>query len=101
MYNGKRYYGETKSFKTQKNSTSNEYVFGDADADNSVSASDSAYVLQKALVSTFELPIQEKTNDWIKYADVDCDNKITASDSAFILQKALVSTFELPAEKNK
>ena len=50
------------------------------------------------MISTFELPIQEKTNDWLKYADADADNKITASDSAFILQKALVSTFELPAE---
>ena len=102
MYNGKKYYGETKSFKTQKISASNEYIFGDADADNAVTASDAAFVLQKTLVSTFELPIQKKTDDWLKYTDVDCDNFVTASDAAFILQKTLVSTFELPAEtKNK
>ena len=80
--------------------TVNEYVFGDADGDNVVTASDAAFVLQKTLVSTFELPIEKKTNEWLKYADVDCDSYITASDAAFILQKTLVSTFELPAEQN-
>ena len=75
------------------------FVFGDADADNVVTASDAAFVLQKTLISTFELPIQKKTDDWLKYVDVDDDTYITASDAAFILQKTLISTFELPAEK--
>ena len=75
------------------------FVFGDADADNVVTASDAAFVLQKTLISTFELPIQKKTDDWLKYVDVDADTNITASDAAFILQKTLISTFELPAEK--
>ena len=76
-----------------------EFIFGDADADNVITASDAAFILQKTLISTFELPIQKKTNDWLIYADVDADNNITASDAAFILQKTLISTFELPAEK--
>ena len=84
------------------NTELNNYVFGDADGDNVITASDAAFVLQKTLVSTFELPIEKKTEDWLKYTDVDCDNFVTASDAAFILQKTLVSTFELPAEtKNK
>ena len=75
------------------------FVYGDADADNVITASDAAFILQKTLVSTFELPIEKKTDDWLKYADVDDDTYITASDAAFILQKTLVSNFELPAEK--
>ena len=78
---------------------SKEFAFGDADADNVVTASDAAFVLQKTLVGSIEMPIQKKTNDWMKYIDVDCDNAITASDAAFILQKTLVGTLELPAEK--
>ncbi|MBO5561448.1 MAG: Ig-like domain-containing protein, partial [Firmicutes bacterium] len=78
---------------------SKDPAFGDADGDNVVTANDATFVLQKTLKSTFELPIQKKTDDWLKYADVDADNTITASDSAFILQKTLISTFELPAEK--
>ncbi len=102
MIDGKRYYGETKEFKTNKSVLNEEFLFGDADADNAITASDAAFVLQKALISTFEVPVEKKTNTPIKYIDVDCDNNITASDAAFILQKALISTFELPAEqKNK
>ena len=81
------------------NQNKDTFIFGDVDGDNSVSASDAAFVLQKALISTFELPIQKQTDDWLKYTDVDADNNITASDATFILQKALISTFELPAEK--
>ncbi len=77
----------------------NGYKFGDVDSDNSISASDAALVLQKSLISTFELPIQQETNEWEKYSDVNCDNLISASDATYILQKSLVSTFELPAEK--
>ncbi|MBR1735436.1 MAG: hypothetical protein IJ736_00260, partial [Firmicutes bacterium] len=87
-----------KGFILEETPDKASFVFGDADGDNAVTAGDAAFVLQKALISTFELPLQEKTDDWLKYADADADNKITASDSAFILQKALVSTFELPAE---
>ena len=96
-------YRVVNGYSNKPNSTiPTSCVFGDADADNVVTASDAAFVLQKTLVSTFELPIQKKTDDWLKYTDVDCDNFVTASDTAFILQKTLVSTFELPAEtKNK
>ena len=76
------------------------YVYGDADANGSITASDATFVLQKALVSTFRMPIEDKTDNWLKYMDVDCDGKITAGDSTFILQKALVSTFTFPAETN-
>ena len=83
----------------ETNSETLSFHIGDADGDNVITASDAAFVLQKTLISTFELPIQDKTEDWLKYTDVDADNNITASDATFILQKALISTFELPAEK--
>lgn len=38
-----------------------EFVFGDADGDDMVTASDVAFILKKTLVSTFELPA-EKNN---------------------------------------
>ena len=72
---------------------------GDVDCDGSITASDAAFVLQKALISTFEMPSDKKVSNPLDVSDVDCDGTITASDAAFILQKALVSTFELPAEK--
>gem|GEM_PF-2291828 len=80
-------------------SSSSGFLFGDADANNVITASDSAFVLQKALLSTFELPIQNETDAWMKYVDVDGNNSITANDAAFIFQKTLVSTFEFPTEK--
>lgn len=74
-------------------------IYGDADGDGEITASDSAFILQRALVSTFKLPVQSKTKNWFEYADADNDGEITASDSAYVLQKVLVRTFKLPAEK--
>ncbi len=76
-----------------------EYMYGDVDCDNKITANDSAILLQKTLISTFEMPIEKKTDEWLKYSDVDCDNAITANDAVMVLQKALVSTFEMPAEE--
>lgn len=76
-----------------------EFDFGNIDCDAAVTASDAAFILQKALVGTFELPIQKESENWMMYADADCDNAITASDAAFVMQKALVGSFELPNEK--
>lgn len=76
-----------------------EFIYGDADGNGSITAGDAALVLQKTLLSTFEIPLQNKTDDWLKYVDVDANKEITAGDSAYILQKTLLSTFELPAEK--
>lgn len=74
------------------------FVIGDADADGVLTASDSAMVLQKVLVSTFTLPIEKETDNYLYYIDTDADGVITASDSAMILQKVLVSTYKMPAE---
>ncbi len=75
--------------------------FGDIDGKRGVTANDAALVLQKVLNSSFPLPIQEKTNEWMKYADVSGDKKLTATDAAIILQKALDSNFTMPVEVEK
>ncbi len=73
--------------------------YGDIDGNNFITASDATYVLQKTMVNTYELPIEKRIDDCLKYVDVDGDTNITANDAALIFQKALVSTFELPIKK--
>ncbi|MBO5560994.1 MAG: hypothetical protein J6A07_05035 [Firmicutes bacterium] len=92
------YYLYSEPFIFTNAQSENEFLIGDADCDNKITASDTAYILQKTLVSTFELPIQNKTDNWLKYIDADADTYITASDATLVLQKTLTSTFELPAE---
>lgn len=75
------------------------FAYGDADADGKITASDSAKLLQKTLVNTYEMPIQNKTSDWKKYADVDGDDQITASDAAEVLQKVLSGMHKMPVER--
>ncbi|MBO5561649.1 MAG: leucine-rich repeat protein [Firmicutes bacterium] len=99
IWNGYKCYPVDNIELPKKEDAELAFSIGNADGEGVVTASDAVFVLQKTLVSTFELPIQKKTDDWMKYVDVDCDNKITAGDAAFILQKTLSSTFELPAEK--
>ncbi|MBR1442692.1 MAG: hypothetical protein IJ583_04075 [Firmicutes bacterium] len=76
-----------------------EFIFGDADADGTVTENDAALILQKTLTSTSELPIQQETDCWFVYIDADEDNNITSNDAALVLKKATTSSFELPAEK--
>lgn len=75
-----------------------EFLYGDADGDGKLSAADSTILLQKALVGTYAVPLQGKTDNWLEYTDVDTDKKITAADSAAVLQKVLVSTYKMPVE---
>ncbi|MBQ9518904.1 MAG: hypothetical protein IJR59_03295 [Firmicutes bacterium] len=59
-------------------------TFGDADLDNTVTASDAALVLQFAL--TPDIGVDQ---DFESRCDVDHDNAITATDAAMILQCSL------------
>lgn len=76
------------------------FIYGDTSGDGNIDAEDSAIAMQRALVGTYKIPLQDKTENWLKYADVDPDGSMTAADSAAILQKALVSTYKMPVEKN-
>lgn len=72
-------------------------IYGDANADKIVSASDAAAVLQKSLsASSIRLPLEDETDDWLTYVDVNQDGIVSASDAAYILQAALSKSFELP-----
>lgn len=79
-------------------STTDTFVYGDADADQMVSAADAAVILQKTLTESYCMPIEEKTENWLKYADVDGDGALTASDAASVMQKTLVDTYKMPVE---
>ena len=79
--------------------TEEKFVYGDADGDGILAASDAAMVMQKVLVNTYKLPLEYKTDNYMEFIDVDKDGFITASDAAYILQKVLVSSFEFPAAK--
>ena len=57
-------------------------------------------VLQKVLTSSFELPIESVTDDYMLVVDVDKNNELNAADSALILQKVLISSFTMPCEEN-
>lgn len=74
--------------------TTTEIVYGDADNDGELTANDSAYVIQKVLNGLSIMPIEDKTNDWMRYINVDGDDQLTSSDAAFILQKVLVDSFK-------
>ena len=76
----------------------NTHIYGDVDCDGIITASDSAVILQKVLLSSYEMPIEPKTSYWLKYADVGNDGIIAADDAAFVLQKVLISTFNMPVE---
>ena len=75
------------------------FIFGDADCNGILAADDAAMVLQKVLVDTYKLPIENRTNDYLKYIDVDRDSSISAADCACILQKELIETYPFPCEK--
>ena len=75
-----------------------KYVFGDADADGIITATDSTVILQKVLAGNYEMPIEKKTAAWMMYADADNDGKLTAADASTVLQKVLVSSYKMPAE---
>ena len=95
------YYLYSEPFVFTKGVNENDLLFGDADCNKNITANDAAYIMQKTLVNTFEMPIQSKTDNWFKYVDVDADTNITAKDAALVFQKTLQSSLEFFAEKNK
>ena len=74
------------------------FVYGDANADGKLAADDASFVLQKVLNSAFKMPIEEKTDDLLKYIDVD-GGGLSASDATQIMQKVLNKSFVMPIEK--
>lgn len=82
----------------ENNDTIESFVFGDADGNGMIDAYDSAEILQKVLDNSHELPLQAKTDDWLKYIDVDMDKSLTGADAACVLQKVLNSTYQFSAK---
>lgn len=75
------------------------FIYGDANADNLITAMDSASVLQKVLDASFVTGIEKAGGDYMTYLDVNADGMLTASDSSYILQKTLDNSFKMPCEE--
>lgn len=79
--------GEAKLYyigvKLDEGTATDDEMFGDADLDNKITASDAALVLQ------FTLSPINVDQSFKKRCDVDHDNMITASDAALLLQATL------------
>ena len=75
------------------------FLYGDATADNSLTATDAAMVLQKVLTDSYSMAIEEKTADYLKYIDVDLSGIIEAADAAIILQKVNNDAYTMPVEQ--
>ena len=93
-------YARKNNIKYASLSEYKENIYGDADFDGILTASDSAVVLQKVLNSSYIMPLEEQKKDFFSFIDVDCDGQLTANDSACILQKVLLPTYYMPVEAN-
>ena len=83
----------------KENPESLDFIYGDANADNLITAMDSASVLQKVLDASFVTGIESMGGDYMTYLDVNADGMLTASDASYILQKTLDNSFKMPCEE--
>ena len=74
-------------------------INGGANHTGKLEAADSAVILQKVLNSGYKMPVENATDDYLKYIDVDLDGKITASDATQVMQKVLNSSYKMPIER--
>ena len=76
-----------------------EFMYGDANGDGQLDASDAAETMQKVLTENYVLGIERKTNNWKKYVDVDANGSVDASDAADIMQKVLQDKYRFVVER--
>ena len=55
-------------------------------------------ILQKVLVDSYKMPIEDKTDNWLKYADTTADGILAADDATAVMQKVLVDSYTMPCE---
>ncbi len=85
--------------QSQGGGQTGEFIYGSANAESKLTASDAALILQKVLNDGFKMPIEYRTSNYQKYIDVDNDGMITASDALLVLQKVLDENVKFPVEK--
>ena len=74
-------------------------VYGDADADGILTASDAAAIMQKVLRQSWKMNVETVyPNDYMKYVDVDNSGTMDASDAAYVMQKVIRPNYYMPAE---
>ncbi len=78
------------------------FLYGDATADGMIAADDAAAILQKVLLNSYSMPIEEKSAEWMKYIDVSDDGLLAADDALCVMQSVLVDSYKMPViEKNQ
>lgn len=70
-------------------------IYGDADMDKIITASDSLAVLAKVLDDSFKLKIENTVEDYATYIDINGNGVIDVLDAAAILLKTLNSSYSL------
>ncbi|MDO4302061.1 MAG: cyclophilin-like fold protein [Clostridia bacterium] len=80
------------------NVNAEEFVYGDADGNGVLTASDAALILQKVLISSYSIPIENMLENYMSIIDVDGDGVLTSSDCAMVLQKVLDNGYTMPCE---
>lgn len=73
-----------------------DILYGDADGDGILTASDSAYILQKTIDNSYKVSIEDKYDYFESILDVDRDGILTANDSAMVLQKVADQSYYMP-----
>ncbi len=73
-------------------------IYGNANGDKELEINDVSAILGKVLTGA-EMPIEDKTSDYMKYIDVDMNGKLDSADVAHVLQKVLDSGYKMPVER--
>ncbi len=76
-------------------------IYGNADNNDKLTASDGADILQRALRAESITNAEKELDNGFGIIDVNLDGKITSADAAYVLQKVLDGSFLMPCEKTK
>lgn len=76
-----------------------DFIYGDADKDGVLTATDSAFVLQYALSASSISGSVEDINNFLTIINVTGEAEITSNQASYILQRVLNRLFEFPIEK--
>lgn len=71
-----------------------EIIQGDADGSGLLTSNDCTAIMQKVYNSSYKMPVEDLTDDYMTVVDVNGDAVLTSADAASVLQKVLFDSFE-------
>ena len=84
------------AFSYETGGETQTFIYGDVTADGMLAADDASAIMQKVLLGSYTMPIEEKTSDWFKYTDVSADDLLAADDALCVMQAVLVDSYKMP-----